>query len=797
MAAKKTTAKKTSKKTKKTNKTLLVVESPAKARTINKYLGSSYIVEASVGHIKDLTKFRLGVDIENGFKPNYFTIKGKGDIIKRLKQLAGESKQVLIATDPDREGEAIAWHLAEEVKKKNDNVRRVLFNEITKQGVEKGIKDSIDINKDLFMAQQARRVMDRIIGYKVSPFLSRALISKTSTALSAGRVQSVALRLICEREKSIEDFVPIEYWNIMATFQPDKDKERRFKARLIAVDDNSFKNPEGTAKSKDNDEQKKIDKQLAKLNYIRNKSEADNLLAAIHNENYAIENVTSKEIKKNPLSPFTTSLLQQESSRRLGYSNKRTMQIAQKLYEGVNVGAHGSTGLITYMRTDSVRISSDAQDAAAQFIEKSFGKEYLPKEQRHFKSKNSNIQDAHEAIRPTSLELTPANMKSYLSQDELQLYTLIFNRFVASQMRSAILDQTTVTVKGGKYTFRASGSVIKFDGYLAVYEEYSEANGNGKAKDKLPQGLQSNLPLDLKNSDGVQSFTKAPPRFTESSIVKELDELGIGRPSTYAQIISTLIDREYVQLQKKSFQPSELGNYVNDVLVLNFPRLFNVDFTAKMESELDKIAFGEMKYENMLEDFYKPFQESLKHAEESGNIEDIPCDECGAPLVIRVSRRGRFFGCSNYPECTFTKPIPKGEMEAKNEPEKRELEIMPGVTCDNCGKEMVIRQGRYGRFLGCIDYPACKGLKQITTNVKCPKCSKGTLSEKYSPKSRKKFWGCSNYPDCDYLTNYEPIDKACTTCGHYYLEYRFRKVEDGFEKYINCPGCREHFEIEG
>ncbi len=795
--AKKTTSKTTKKSTKKStkskvsNKTLLIVESPAKARTINKYLGRNYIVEASVGHIKDLTKFRLGVDIENGFQPKYFTIKGKGDIIKKLRQLSGETKQVLIATDPDREGEAIAWHIAEEVKKKNDNVKRVLFNEITKAGIKKGIEQPLDIDEKVFMAQQARRVMDRLIGYQVSPFLSRALLSKTTAALSAGRVQSVALRLICERDNLIKSFVPIEYWNIFGDFSPAGRDKDRFRARLVAIDGDNLKNPEGSGDAPTDEGKKKVKGYLDNLNYIKDELRAAELADEIRNNDFIIDNIVKKTIQRKPSAPFSTSLLQQSASRRLGFSNKKTMLVAQKLYEGRTVGKEGAVGLITYMRTDSVRVSPEAVEAARDYIGSEYGRDYVPAKPPFYKTKSAAAQDAHEAIRPTSLELTPAKVREYLSPDEAKLYKMIFDRFIASQMSPAKIDQTSVSIRGGRFTFRASGSVIAFKGFLAIYDDVKK---NGKeTNEKLPQGLAKDLAMILNKAEPNQSFTKPLPRFTESSLVKELDELGIGRPSTYAQIVSTLVDREYVDLSKKSFSSTELGEDVNNVLVKNFPTLFNVDFTAEMERELDTIAAGELSYSNMMSKFYDPFSKSLEHAEKSGDIPEIICEECGAPMLIKVSRRGRFLGCSKYPDCTFTKPLPKS---GKDQGERKPPEIMPGVTCDNCGKEMVIRTGRYGRFLGCIDYPKCKGIKAITTSVKCPDCGQGELSEKYSPKSKKKFWGCSTYPKCKYLTNYEPINRKCSDCGHEYVEYRYRKVNDEFQKYINCPKCHGHFKIE-
>ncbi len=791
-ATKKKTSKASTKKTTKSasNKTLLVVESPAKAKTINKYLGRNYIVEASVGHIKDLTKFRLGVDIENGFEPNYITIRGKADVIKRLKQLAGESKNVLIATDPDREGEAIAWHIAEEVKKKNENVRRVLFNEITEEGIKQGINEPRELDNRLFMAQQARRVMDRLIGYKVSPFLSKALITKTSAALSAGRVQSVALRLISEREVEITSFVTIPYWSINADFYPENEKKKLFNARLHAIDGNSLKNPEGTAEGKDKDETAVIQEKLKEMNYIKSEKQAIELVDEINQQSYIIFDKTKKDVKRKAPAPFTTSLLQQEASRKLGFSNKKTMQIAQSLYEGKNLGDEGSVGLITYMRTDSMRISPVAQEAAKEHIHKTFGKDYIPAKPQVYKSKSASTQDAHEAIRPTGLGYTPVHISKFLNRDEARLYALIYNRFLASQMKPAILEQTSITVTGGRFEFRATGSVIKFDGYLKVYDD-----ALSEKKTILPKGIQADVPAILEKSGFTGSETKPKPRFNEASLVKKLDELGIGRPSTYAQIVTTLLDREYVNITSKAFVPTELGLSVNEVLVNNFPELFNVEFTAGMEEELDSIAEGNIVYGDMLMDFYQPFTNSLQKAEESGNIPEIICDACGAPMEIKVSRRGRFLGCSRYPDCTNTKPLPKGEIDLKKH-EDTKPEIMPGVNCDLCGSDMVIRTGKFGRFLGCVKYPECKGIKPLTTHVECPECHKGELVEKFSPKAKKKFWGCSTYPDCKYLTNHEPVNHKCEQCNNLYLEVRYKKTSDGYDKYIFCPKCKSIYTEE-
>jgi len=771
-------------------KTLVVVESPAKSKTINKYLGKNFIVEASVGHIKDLVTFKLGVDVENDFQPRYVTIRGKAEVIKKLKQLAKTSGSVLIATDPDREGEAIAWHIAEEIKKINSKVKRVIFNEITKNGVKKGLNEPRDLDEKLFMSQQARRVMDRLIGFQVSPFLSRAMIQKTSQALSAGRVQSVALRIICEREFHLKNFVPIDFWNINGTF---KTNGSSFNAKLISFDGNDIKNPEGSAKGPTPEEDIKIAEKLSMINYIKSQSQADDLLSRLKKESYNISDINLKTVSKKPYAPFTTSSLQQEASRKLGFNNKKTMSLAQRLYEGVTVGEEGEVGLITYMRTDSVRLSPEAQTAARGFVNNNFGAEYVPSSIPEYTTKSKNVQDAHEAIRPTILEYTPAEIKKHLDKDMADLYELIFNRFIASQMTPAEYDQTILEITGGEFIFKTTWSFLKFKGFLAVYEEEKE-NGdeeNGKDSYELPENLSEGMKLALENAFANQSQTKPQPRYNSASLVKELDEKGIGRPSTYAAIIGTLLDRNYVAMDKKSFVPSQLGDDVNDVLVKNFPDLFDISFTADMEDNLDEVAEGAKSYVQILHNFYAPFTKSLKHAEEHGDIPKIECEVCHAPMVIKVSRKGRFLGCSRYPDCTNTKPLPKVQDEVKKEPE-----IAEGVLCPECGSPMYLRESRFGKFYGCIKYPECKGTKPYTTGIACPKCKEGVVIERFSPKSKKKFFGCSRYPDCDYITKYEPINKECPKCGHFYIEARFKKVDDEWIKYNRCPECNEVFEIK-
>jgi DNA topoisomerase-1 len=644
------------------------------------------------------------------------------------------------------------------------------------------------------MSQQARRVMDRIIGFKVSPFLSNAMIGKTTAVLSAGRVQSVALRLICEREKIILDFEPIEYWNIYSEFK--NQQIQKLKTQLIGFENKIIKRPEGSAKGKDEAETAEIARRINDLHFVNDQQKADALIERINQINkFTVSKKQIKRLKRRPEPPFTTSTLQQEASRKLGFSNKKTMQIAQRLYEGVIIGKEGAVGLITYMRTDSVRISPEAHSALTEYIQNTFGKEFLPDTPHVYSSKSSNVQDAHEAIRPTGLTYSFDELKRYLSDDELSLFKLIFQRFVASQMAFADIEQTSIDLAADDLLFRITGSTVVFDGYLKVYEEGRDEENSEDENGTyvIPIGIKEGDDFYVDSSSKKQTFTKPPARFNQSSLIKELDNLGIGRPSTYASIVSTIMDREYVIMESKAFRPTELGDEVNEVLVKHFDTIFNVRFTALMEEELDIIASGDKKYLEVMHDFYTPFDTTLKTAEKEHNENsEMKCSVCGSPLVIRVSRRGRFLGCSNYPECTHTQPLPKVNKAVTEE--KKQPEIYKDANCPECGKPMYIREGRYGRFLGCVDYPTCKGIMPIPSQVFCPKCHEGNLVERFSAKRKKKFWSCSNYPKCDYLTNYEPIDKKCKKCDHYYIEYHFRKKGDDWEKYIKCPECKESYE---
>jgi len=736
-------------------KSLVIVESPSKARTINKYLGKDYIVKATVGHIKNLPKSQFGVDIENGFTPTFETIKGKDKVIEELRELAAKCSAVYIATDPDREGEAIAWDIAKEIESANKKIYRVLFHEITQAGIESAMKHPHRINEKLVSSQRARRVMDRIVGYKVSPFIWKTVYY----GLSAGRVQSVALRLICEREEAIQNFVPEEYWSIIGEFQTSAGDT--FLAKLFRVGDEEPHIPDETT--------------------------AQGFVADITKQKYAIDDVKKKTVKRNPPPPFITSTLQQEAANRLRFTAKKTMILAQKLYEGVELGGRGSIGLITYMRTDSTRLSDEAIAAVRKYIYENYGGDYLPKEARHFK-KGKASQDAHEAIRPTSITNTPKAVRKYLDKDLYALYELIWNRFIACQMSPATFEQITVDVKGGEYLFRASGSNPLFRGFLQVYDDLVERNGEKEDEDptsKIPAHLRPGEHAALLSVMPRQHFTRPPARYSESTLVKDLETLGIGRPSTYALIVSTIIDRKYVEERDRKLYALPLGMEVNRLLVRSFPDIFNVSFTAKMEEELDTIAAGRNSYRQVLEDFYTPFSKDLEAVQ--GNTHEIKkslqevteelCEVCGRPMVIKWGRNGRFMACSGYPECKNTRPLAE---------EQEKTQHLAGMKCDVCGGEMVVRGGKFGTFLGCSNYPQCKNTKPISMGIKCPKCKEGDLIERKT-KRRRNFYGCSRYPDCDFASWDKPVDRQCDTCGNPYMiiKYSQRKGE-----YLKCPACK-------
>jgi len=732
----------------KVGKNLIVVESPAKAKTIGKYLGKNFVVKASVGHIKDLNKHTLSVDIKNGFIPKYEIIKGKKEVLKELKTAAKQCDTVYLATDPDREGEAIAWHIAEEIRNENQNIKRILFNEITEKGIKQGMSNPRDLDVNLFNSQQARRVLDRLIGYKISPFLSNTLVRKTSKALSAGRVQSVALRLICEREEDIENFVPFIYWNINAEFLA---QGKIISAKLIKFDEKQIVNPEGSQKLQRNETEEDFRKRISKFLYISSEEEAQELIERIKQSQFRVEDLRKKKITEKPKPPFITSTLQQAAARQLGFSNKQTMQLAQKLYEGVPLGDEGNIGLITYMRTDSVRVSQDAIDSVRKFILKSFGEKYLPEKPNIYQSKSANVQDAHEAIRPTYIEKTPDSVKPYLDKNLFALYELIYNRFVASQMPPAEYEQTTIDISDGNFVFRATGRILLFDGYLAIYKD-DEQKDDGKDSDEekvLLPNVKIGEELKLSKLERKKSQTQPPPRYNQASLIKELEEKGIGRPSTYATIVATLLERNYVTLKNKAFYPTELGKEVNRTLLKFFSEIFNVEYTAKMEDELDTIAEGKTKYVEVLTKFYEPLENLLKEAQKEA-ANGVVCELCGAPMVVRIGKYGRFLGCSNYPQCQNVKPLYK---VSEDEPE-----IAEGVFCDLCGAPMVIREGRYGKFYSCSNYPDCKGAKPIENKMKKRKFTPITIPEEKCPKCSSEmvlrngkngyFLACSKYPSC-------------------------------------------------
>lgn len=736
-------------------KALIIVESPAKAKTINKYLGKEYHVEASVGHIKNLPKSKIGVDVEGGFVPEYETIKGKDDVITRLRTHASKAGAVYLATDPDREGEAIAWHIAREIEDQNRNIFRVMFHEITERGIAEAMEQPTRIDEHLVNSQQARRVMDRLVGYKVSPFVWKTVFY----GLSAGRVQSVAVRLICEREEEIDLFVPEEYWSIIGEFQVQgKDP---FFAKLFKV---AGKDPS-----------------------IGDSTTAEGYVADISRQKYLIADVQTRPVKRNPNPPFITSTLQQEAARRLRFHAKRTMMLAQRLYEGVEIGDEGRVGLITYMRTDSTRLSEDAVREVREYIYDNYGKEYLPHEARLFK-KGKSSQDAHEAIRPTSTRFAPKHVKKYLDKEMFQLYELIWNRFVACQMSPAVFDQMTVDLSGGDYLFRATDSIPRFRGFLQVYDDVAEENEVKNDEDpvsKLPADLRSGEGASLTNVVPNQHFTKPPARFSESTLVKELESRGIGRPSTYALIVDTIQARKYVEQRERRLYPTELGKAVNRILINNFPDLFNIEFTAKMEEELDTIASGKRSYELVMEDFYVPFMKSVEGVDKKAAAikkslqekTDETCELCGKPMIIKWGRNGRFMACSGYPSCKNTKPLPEEAELTKH---------VVGQKCELCGGDMVVKGGRFGAFLGCSNYPTCKNTRPISIGMKCPKCNEGDVIERKT-KRKRVFYGCSKYPDCDFASWDKPVAQSCDTCGNPYMVEKFTQTRGEF---LSCPSCK-------
>jgi len=802
---------------------LVIVESPAKAKTIGKYLGKQYVVKASLGHVKDLPKKDLAVDVEHDFTPVYEVIEGKRKLIAELKSEAKKSDTVYLAADPDREGEAICYHLQEELqdgKKGAAKIFRVMFNEITKSAIQKAFEKPAAVNLHLVDAQQARRVLDRLVGYKISPLLW----DKVRRGLSAGRVQTVALRLIVDREREIRAFQKREYWTIDVNLAAKKPPQ--LSAHLAK-------------KNNENVE-------------IANEAGAQEIVTTLDGANYIVKSVTNREKRRNPVPPFTTSTLQQEAARKLRFSVKRTMILAQKLYEGMELGSdEGAVGLISYMRTDSTRVSNDALDEVRGMIAERYGADYRPASPNFYKSKK-DAQDAHEAIRPTSSLRSPENVEKYLQEDEMKLYRLIWMRFVASQMTPAVFDQTTIDVEAkGKdsamYLFRATGSVPKFDGFLKVYEEGKDQKDadDEELKNRLPAVTEGEI-LKFRSIEPEQHFTEPPPRFTEATLVKELEADGVGRPSTYASILSTIQEREYVNKEGGKFIPTELGMVVTDLLLENFNDLFDVNYTARMENELDDIEEGKIDWRTSMGEFYERFQKELAHAErhmtDIKRMErptDLVCDKCGKPMVIKWGKHGSFVACTGYPDCKNTREltvdlpdIDKADLTEQDEAEycpncgrpmvlkkgrfgqflacsgypdckttkqlgeaQKPKDVPLDEKCPQCGNQLIKKYGRYGEFVACSNYPTCKFVKQKTIGVKCPNCSEGEVVERRS-KRGKTFYGCNRYPDCDFVAWGKPIPERCPECGGSYLIEKFLKAgpvaqcpnaECKFKKPIEAP----------
>ena len=684
---------------------LVIVESPAKAKTIGKYLGKNYIVEASMGHVRDLPKSRLGVDIDNNYTPKYITIRGKGELIDKLRKAAKKADKVYLATDPDREGEAISWHLANILKISDDESCRIVFNEVTKTAVKASIKEARKINLDLVDAQQARRILDRLVGYEISPILWK----NVKWGLSAGRVQSAALKLICDREKEINEFVPKEYWSVDCILKKER---KKFPIRI-----STYKN-------------KKIE--------IETEEVSNNIIKDLREGAFVVKTIKKGKKSRNPLPPFTTSTLQQDANKKLNFMTKRTMSIAQGLYEGVEIKGYGTVGLITYMRTDSVRISEEAQGKAKEFIESYYGKEYLPDSPRIYKGKK-NIQDAHEAIRPTYVEITPEVAKENLTAEQYKLYSLIWKRFIASQMASCELNTNSIDITNGDYKFKASGSVIAFDGFMKIYEYSNEDDEKSVLLPELEEGEE----LKLESLEGIQHFTQPAPRYTEASFVKLLEEKGIGRPSTYVPTISTLLGRNYVVREKKNLIPTELGDIVNNIVSEYFKQIVDVDFTAAMERKLDNVEEGNENWTKIVEEFFTPLKVAIDKAE---------------------------------------KEISKVVIEDK----------VSDVKCEKCGRMMVIKRGRFGEFLACPGYPECKNAKPIVEeiDVPCPECGKKIVAKK--SKKGKKFFGCSGYPECKFVSWYEPVKEKCPKCDSY-MVLKYSKSKG---KYIQCSSSECDYKEE-
>ena len=722
---------------------LVIVESPAKANTIKSYLGSGYKVIASKGHIRDLPKSTLGIDVDNNFEPHYINIRGKGDVIKELKKEAKTANKIFLATDPDREGEAISWHIASQLGIPADKACRVTFNEITQTAVKEAIKNPRKINEDLVNSQQARRILDRLVGFK----LSEVLWKNVKSGLSGGRVQSVAARIVTEREEEIRAFVPQEYWTVEADLATNEGEN-------ITVKFYGDKN--GKIK-------------------LTNEGEALNVEKIINQGEYKVRDVKHVVKYKQPAPPFTTSTLQQEASKQLGYQSQRIMKVAQELYDGLNLGpAHGGVqGLITYMRTDSIRVSGVAQETCATFIKEKYGEEFLPKTQRNYKS-NASAQDAHEAIRPSNVYITPKSIRKMLSTEQYRLYKLIWERFIASQMESAVLDTVSVEIENSGYIFRAGGYVIKSKGYLTIYDYVSDDNTDSETEElnlaSLPN-VKKNQILNANIVKKQQHFTEAPARYTEASLIKFLEENGIGRPSTYAPIISIIISREYVKRDGKALVATPLGEITTQFMRKHFPEIIDYEFTASMEDKLDSIENGVNTTNGVLSEFYIKFAAELEAVSKTENkveinipVEesDVVCDNCGSKMIYKNGRFGKFLACPNYPECKCTKAVDKNGKVS--EPEVT-APVFAGFKCELCGGEMVVRNGRYGSFYACQNYPTCTFTKQkvTETGVACPKCNSRVLAR--HGKGRMLFYSCEQYPECDFSTWDMPLPEKCPDCS--------------------------------
>jgi DNA topoisomerase-1 len=722
---------------------LVIVESPAKANTIKKFLGKGYKVIASVGHVKDLPKNKLGVDLENGFEPEYVVPKGKKKLLDQIKKDAKAADSVFLALDMDREGEAIAWHLANAIN--HADAKRIIFNEITKTAIKKAINSPTTVDQNKVDAQQARRVLDRIVGYKISPVLWQIFYY----GLSAGRVQTIGLRMVCERESEIEAFKPVEYWTVEGILLTENGKELPVKL--------AQKNG------------KKIE--------LNNQKQTDKALGELKKSSFEVAEVVKKERKRNPQPPYITSTMQRDAARRLRFSPKKIMMLAQQLYEGIDLDGERA-GLITYMRTDSVRVADQARDQAREYVETTFGKEYRPAKPPVYKSKGK-AQDAHEAIRPTDVARTPDSVKDSLSKDQFALYELVWRRFLGSQMESARYDTTEINVAAGPYTLRATGRVMTFPGFLTVYEE--KLNDEGAELPPVSEGDK----LGLGNIDGIQHFTEPPPRYSEATLIKDLEEKGIGRPSTFANIVSIIQDRDYVVKEESRLMPTTLGRQVWITLEKFFPEVFDTSFTALMEQELDKVEGGEIVWQAVVKEFYTPFKELLDHIDEKKEDVkkalqeevDVECEKCGRKLIKKWGRNGQFLACPAYPECRFSRPL---------EEEAQSMHIEG--KCPKCDSRLVLKTGRYGRFAACESYPDCKHTESYQIGMDCPKdgCS-GRVVEKVT-KRGKLFYGCSKYPDCDWASWDKPVLIPCPACNHAYVVQKTSKTRGS---YLKCPECKE------